>query len=61
LSPFANIQVAAQQQENIINSNNNTPKLSLSSISTVVGTGAAATGAIVTVPGILGQESSQNA
>jgi len=53
LSPFAKIQVAAQQQENIINSNNNTPKLSLSSISTVVGTGAAATGAIVTVPGIL--------
>jgi hypothetical protein len=53
LSPFAQIQVAAQQQENNINNNNNTPKLSLSSISTVVGTGAAATGAIVTVPGIL--------
>jgi hypothetical protein len=49
-SPFDHIQVAAaQQQEN----NNNTKLLSLSTISTAIGTGAAATGAIVTVPGFL--------
>jgi hypothetical protein len=50
-SPFDRIQVvaAAQQQEN----NNNTKLLSLSTISTAIGTGAAATGAIVTVPGFL--------
>ena len=51
-SPFDHIQVAAaQQQEN--NNNNNTKLLSLSTISTAIGTGAAATGAIVTVPGFL--------
>lgn len=48
--PFDQIQVSAQQQEN---NNSNTPKLSLSTVSTAVGTGAAATGAIVTVPGVL--------
>jgi hypothetical protein len=52
MSPFAHIQVAAQQQENS-NNNNNTPKLSLPTISTTVGTGAAATGVILTVPGFL--------
>jgi len=52
-SPLDRIQVvaAAQQQEN--NNNNNTKLLSLSTISTAIGTGAAATGAIVTVPGFL--------
>jgi hypothetical protein len=49
-SPFDQIRVSAQQQEN---HNSNTPKLSLSTVSTAVGTGAAATGAIVTVPGLL--------
>jgi hypothetical protein len=49
-STFDQIQVvAAAQQEN----NNNTKFLSLSTISTAIGTGAAATGAIVTVPGFL--------
>ena len=41
---------AAQQQDN---HNNNTKLLSLSTISTAIGTGAAATGVIVTVPGFL--------
>ena len=52
-SPFDHIQVVGttQQQEN--NNNNNTKLLSLSTISTAIGTGAAATGAIVTVPGFL--------
>jgi hypothetical protein len=51
-SPFDYIQVvaAAQQQDN---HNNNTKLLSLSTISTAIGTGAAATGVIVTVPGFL--------
>ena len=50
--PFDRIQVvlAATQQEN---NNNNTKFVSLSTISTVIGTGAAATGAIVTVPGLV--------
>jgi uncharacterized membrane protein len=50
-SPFNHVQVptAAAQQEN----NNNTKFVSLSTISTVIGTGAAATGAIVTVPGVM--------
>ena len=48
-SPFDHIQVAAAQQEK----NNNTKLFSLSTISTTIGTGAAATGAIVTVPGYL--------
>jgi hypothetical protein len=53
-SPFDYIQVvaAAQQQDNH-NNNNNTKLLSLSTISTAIGTGAAATGVIVTVPGFL--------
>lgn len=56
--PFDHIQVplAAAQQENNNNSNNNTKPVStslLSTISTAIGTGAAATGAIVTVPGFL--------
>jgi ABC-type Fe3+ transport system permease subunit len=51
-SPFDHVQVptAAAQQEN---NNNNTKFVSLSTISTVIGTGAAATGAIVTVPGVM--------
>jgi hypothetical protein len=44
--------VAAAQQENN-NNNNNTKLLSLSTLSTAIGTGAAATGIIVTVPGFL--------
>jgi hypothetical protein len=48
-SPFDHIQVAAAQQQE----NNNTKLLSLSTISTAIGTGAAATGVIVTVPGFL--------
>jgi hypothetical protein len=43
----------AQQETNNINSNNNIKFVSLSTISTVIGTGAAATGAIVTVPGVM--------
>jgi hypothetical protein len=49
--PFDHIQVAVAQQEN--NNSNNTKLFSLSTISTTIGTGAAATGAIVTVPGFL--------
>jgi hypothetical protein len=54
-SPFDQIQVvaAAAQQQESNNNNNNTKLLSLSTISTAIGTGAAATGAIVTVPGFL--------
>jgi hypothetical protein len=49
------VAAAAQQQEsnNNNNNNNNTKLLSLSTISTAIGTGAAATGVIVTVPGFL--------
>jgi hypothetical protein len=50
------VPLAAAQQENNNNSNNNTKAVStslLSTISTAIGTGAAATGAIVTVPGFL--------
>jgi hypothetical protein len=51
-SPFDHIQVvAAALQEN--NNNTNTNLVSLSTISTTIGTGAAAAGAIVTVPGFL--------
>lgn len=50
-SPFDHIQVAVAQQGN--NNSNNTKLFSLSTISTTIGTGAAATGAIVTVPGFL--------
>ena len=52
-SPFDHIQVAAAQQQENNNNNNNTKLLSLSTISTAIGTGAAATGVIVTVPGFL--------
>jgi hypothetical protein len=49
-SPFDHEAMAATttQQEN-----NNTRLVSLSTISTVIGTGAAASGAVVTVPGFL--------
>jgi len=49
-STFDHVQLAsaANQQENI-----NTRPASLSTISTIIGTGAAATGAIVTVPSYL--------
>jgi hypothetical protein len=52
-SPFDRIQVVAAAQQQESNNNNNTKLLSLSTISTAIGTGAAATGAIVTVPGFL--------
>ena len=55
-SLFNHIQVAAAQQENnnkYYYYNNNTKPFSLSTISTTIGTGAAVTGAIVTVPGFL--------
>ena len=45
--------LANAQQETNNNSNNSTKFVSLSTISTVIGTGAAATGAIVTVPGVM--------
>ena len=51
--PFDRIQVVAATQQQESNNNNNTKLLSLSTISTAIGTGAAATGAIVTVPGFL--------
>jgi hypothetical protein len=46
-SPFDRTPAYAQQETN------NTKIVSLSTISTVIGTGAAATGAIVTVPGVM--------
>lgn len=46
------VQGLVQHQENS-NSNSNNSRISLSAVSTVVVTGPAATGAIVTVPGIL--------
>jgi len=52
-SPFDHIQVVAAAQQQESNNNNNTKLLSLSTISTAIGTGAAATGVIVTVPGFL--------
>jgi hypothetical protein len=54
-SPFDYIQVqlAYAQQDTNNNNSNNTKFVSLSTISTVIGTGAAATGAIVTVPGVM--------
>jgi hypothetical protein len=51
--PFDRIQVVAATQQQESNNNNNTKLLSLSTISTAIGTGAAATGVIVTVPGFL--------
>ena len=45
--------LANAQQETNNNSNNSTKFVSLSTISTVIGTGAAATGTIVTVPGVM--------
>src|SRR5512133_3088108 len=50
---FDRIQVVAAAQQQESNNNNNTKLLSLSTISTAIGTGAAATGVIVTVPGFL--------
>jgi hypothetical protein len=44
---------SAQGQINNNNNNNNSPYLPLSMLSTVTGTGAMATGIIVTVPGVL--------
>ena len=52
-STFDQIQVVAAAQQQESNNNNNTKLLSLSTISTAIGTGAAATGAMVTVPGFL--------
>ena len=52
-SPFDHTQVAAAQQQESNNNNNNAKLFSLPTISTAIGTGAAATGAIVTVPGFL--------
>ena len=52
-SPFDRIQVAVAQQENNNSNSNNNKLFSLSAVSTTIGTGAAATGAIVTVPGFL--------
>jgi ABC-type sugar transport system permease subunit len=52
-SPFDRIQVVAAAQQQESNNNNNTKLLSLSTISRAIGTGAAANGAIVTVPGFL--------
>jgi hypothetical protein len=44
---------AASAQQQINNNNNNNPYLPLSMLSTATGTGAAATGIIATVPGVL--------
>jgi hypothetical protein len=52
-SPLDRIQVVAAAQQQESNNNNNTKFPSISTISTAIGTGAAATGAIVTVPGFL--------
>ena len=52
-SPFDHSQVAAAQQQESNNNNYNPKLFSLPTISTAIGTGAAATGAIVTVPGFL--------
>jgi hypothetical protein len=52
--PFYYVQIPlahAQQETN--NNSNNIKFISLSTISTVIGTGAAATGAVVTVPGVI--------
>ena len=50
--PFEQGQAASAQRQ-INNDNNNNPCLPLSMLSTVTGTGAMATGIIVTVPGVL--------
>ncbi|HXX99001.1 MAG TPA: hypothetical protein VEL11_18060 [Candidatus Bathyarchaeia archaeon] len=50
-SPFEQGQAASTQRQ--INNNNNSPYLPLSMLSTATGTGAAATGIIATVPGVL--------
>src|SRR5215472_6195104 len=49
--PFQHGKAASAQQQ--INNNNNNPYLPLSMLSTATGTGAAATGIIATVPGVL--------
>jgi hypothetical protein len=53
--PFEDGQAASAQRQiiNNNNNNNNNPYLTLSMLSTVTGTGAMATGIIVTVPGVL--------
>ncbi|MFY9798869.1 MAG: hypothetical protein WAJ93_24540 [Candidatus Nitrosopolaris sp.] len=50
--PFEQGQAASAQRQ-INNNNNNNPYLPLSMLSTATGTGAAATGIIATVPGVL--------
>ena len=49
--PFEQGKAASAQQQ--INNNNNNPSIPLSILSTATGTGAAATGIIATVPGVL--------
>jgi hypothetical protein len=49
--PFEQGQASSAQRQ--INNNNNNPYLPLSMLSTVTGTGAAATGIIVALPGVL--------
>jgi len=49
--PFEQGKAASAQQQ--INNNNNNPYLPLSMLSTATGTGAAATGIIATVPGVI--------
>ena len=50
---FEQGQAASAQRQINNNNNNNNPYLPLSMLSTVTGTGAMATGIIVTVPGVL--------
>ncbi|MBV9177839.1 MAG: hypothetical protein JO327_05080 [Nitrososphaeraceae archaeon] len=47
------VAAASQQQENKSDNNNGASKFSLSTFSTAIGTGAAVTGVIVTIPGVL--------
>ena len=51
--PFEQGKAASAQRQINNNNNNNNPYVPLSIISTVTGTGAMATGIIVTVPGVL--------
>jgi len=53
LFDYVQVPLAHAQQETNNNNSINTKFVSLSTISTVIGTGAAATGAIVTVPGVM--------
>jgi NADH:ubiquinone oxidoreductase subunit 5 (subunit L)/multisubunit Na+/H+ antiporter MnhA subunit len=52
-SDYIQVPLAHAQQETNNNNSNNIKFVSLSTISTAIGTGAAATGAIVTVPGVM--------